>query len=243
MKQYDRLAEYYDDVISGKDVSAPYVISAIRRFNPRAKTLLELGCGTGDVLKGLANRFELTGVDSSPEMLRIAEKKIPGAKFIRGDIRHFEIAGTFDAVICMYDTINHIKLLTDWRRIFRNVRNALNDNGLFIFDVNTPYKLSMLERISPLVHEFGRNILIMDIRKTGTNVFNWNLKVFENVNGPDYRLVEENIGEAVFETGRIVKELEKFYEVIRTEEEVGRKAGRKSERIYFICRKKKSKRE
>ncbi len=99
----------------------------------------------------------------------------------------------------------------------------------------------MLERISPLVHEFGRNILIMDIRKTGTNVFNWNLKVFENVNGPDYRLVEENIDEAVFETSRILTELEKSFDVLRTEEEDGRKAGPKAERVYFICRKKKSK--
>jgi hypothetical protein len=67
--------------------------------------------------------------------------------------------------------------------------------------------------------------------------------VFENVNGPDYRLVEENIDEAVFETNRIVNELEKFFEVIRSEEEDGKKARRKAERIYFICRKKKSKRE
>ncbi|MBX7041822.1 MAG: class I SAM-dependent methyltransferase [Ignavibacteria bacterium] len=241
MKQYDRLARYYDGVISGKDISAPYVISAIRRFNPRAKTILELGCGTGDVLKGLADRFELTGIDSSAQMLKIAEKKIPGANFIKGDIRHPAVAGRFDAVICMYDTINHVTLLTDWKRIFRNVQNALNDNGLFIFDVNTPYKLKMLERISPLVHEFGRNILIMDIRKTGANVFNWNLRVFENLNGPHFRLLEENISEAVFETGRIMTELEKFFDVLRTEDENGRKAVLKAERVYFICRKKKSK--
>ena len=238
MEQYDRLAGFYDKVISGKEHTAPYVISVLKKYHPRTKTLLELGCGTGDVLAGLAERFELTGIDSSAEMLRIARKKLPSVKYFHGDIRYKLTEERFDAVICVYDTLNHITLFNQWKKVFSNAEKMLNENGVFIFDVNSAYKLNMLSRITPLVHRFEKNFLIMDVDKRTENLFNWNLKVFENTSGDKFRLTECNIPESAFDIERISESLRQVFILLRVEDEYGKRVNSKTERIYFICRKK-----
>lgn len=77
-------------------------------------------------MAGLKELYRLTGIDSSKGMLKIASRKIPSAKFIEGDIRSCIPVEKFDAVICVYDTLNHITLFNDWKRIFRNVSEMLN---------------------------------------------------------------------------------------------------------------------
>jgi SAM-dependent methyltransferase len=57
-------------------------------------------------------------------------------------MREFELFGTVDAVICMLDSINYVTKKRDLEQVFRLVHNYLNPGGLFIFDVNSPYKLS-----------------------------------------------------------------------------------------------------
>ncbi|MBK6875736.1 MAG: class I SAM-dependent methyltransferase [Ignavibacteria bacterium] len=240
MDQYDKLAVFYDKVISGKDHTSPYVISRLKKFHKNAQSLLELGCGTGDVMAGFKELYRLTGIDSSKGMLKIASRKIPSAKFIEGDIRSFIPVEKFDAVICVYDTLNHITLFNDWKRIFRNVSEMLNEKGVFIFDVNSVYKLNMMEQISPLIHRFDYHYLIMDVKKRSSSVFNWNLKVFENKGGRKFELTECNIPEAAFEAGKIMNALSERFDVVRVEEESGRKITSVTERIYFICKKKSS---
>ena len=238
MKQYDILAGFYDQVIAGKDTIAPYVIKRVDRFFPSAKTLLELGCGTGDVLKGLQKRFELTGIDSSEEMLKIARRKIRSAEFIRADIRTPLSPRKFDAVICVYDTLNHLIRYNDWKKVFLNVSEMLNPGGIFIFDVNTPYKLRMLQSISPHFHRFGDNYLVIDVKKSGGSVYNWNLKIFEHTGRKNYRLVESNIAESSFETIKIIRTLGRTFELLKAEDENGGRISEASQRVIFVCRKK-----
>lgn len=241
MKQYDYLAGYYDDVISEKDLTSSYIRSRLKRYSPDAKTLLEFGCGTGDVMSGLAGLYEISGIDSSRRMLRVARKKMPDAELIHGDIRERAVHGKFDAVICVYDTLNHLTLFSHWLKVFRNASRSLNENGLFIFDVNTRYKLEMLSRISPLVHSFGKNLLIMNISRVRSNVFNWNLKVFEHTSGKNYRITETDIEEAVFDKDKITAALSSSFYILKAEDESGGKITSMTERICFVCKKKNSK--
>ncbi len=238
MKQYDKISGFYDQVISGKDATAPYVTSRLQKFFPEAKTLLELGCGTGDVLKGLKTKFRLTGIDSSREMLKIARGKLPRAEFLHGDIRAPIRGRKFDAVICVYDTLNHVPLFSGWKKVFRSASAMLDSNGIFIFDVNTPYKLSMLEGISPMIHSFRKHFLIIDVSRISSTSYNWNLKIFENTGNDNFRLVECDIEESVFDAGRIASELYRNFELLRIEDEDGKRISDTTHRIYFVCRKK-----
>jgi SAM-dependent methyltransferase len=71
--------------------------------------VLELGCGGGTrETQALAQRFELTGVDLSERQLERARERVPGARFVHGDLTEIEFpARSFDAVVAFY-VFNHV---------------------------------------------------------------------------------------------------------------------------------------
>ena len=60
----------------------------------RAGLAVDVACGTGRHMRHLADRGNrVIGIDSSPDMLKRAQAKIPGASFIRGDLCELAISG------------------------------------------------------------------------------------------------------------------------------------------------------
>src|SRR5262245_59312311 len=90
-----------------------YLQELIRKANPRAKRILELGCGTGSVLKHLAANYDVWGLDLSKKMLSLAKRKVPQARLSHQDMVRFRLPGHFDAIFCVYASINHV---LDFRR-------------------------------------------------------------------------------------------------------------------------------
>ncbi|MBS1551751.1 MAG: class I SAM-dependent methyltransferase [Bacteroidetes bacterium] len=241
MSGYDNIAGFYDRVTGDSLDTEKYILNKVKgyfKIDSRNKPrLLELGCGTGNNLFFLKDKFELTGIDSSVEMLKIARRKLPEADFHRKDFRKFDLKNQFDIILCLYDTINHITLFSDWKKVFRNANLHLKKNGLFIFDINTLHKLEFISSVSPVVNKFENSYLIVNVKKISRNVFNWNLKVFENTGGNNFRLIETDIKESSFEVSKITEELSKHFRIVKTEEESGRRMNPDSERLYFVCRK------
>ncbi|HET7715691.1 MAG TPA: trans-aconitate 2-methyltransferase [Bauldia sp.] len=65
------------------------------------KRVLDLGCGPGNSTELLAARYpqaEVVGLDSSPEMIAEARKRLPSAEFIVGDIRGFAPKAPYDLI-------------------------------------------------------------------------------------------------------------------------------------------------
>lgn len=146
---YTRFAEIYDRLTHDINYTrwADYIQSAFKKFRCSPRLILELGCGTGSLALELSKRgYDMVAVDSSVDMLGKAYQKARAAGaeilFLNQDMREFELYGTVDAVICMLDSINYITSIKDIKKVFSLVRNYLNPGGLFIFDVNSPYKLS-----------------------------------------------------------------------------------------------------
>ena len=71
--------------------------------------MLDIGCGAGvPITRTLAERFCVTGLDISSEMVRRALVNVPEATFILGDIMSVEFPPHhFDAVVAYY-TIFHL---------------------------------------------------------------------------------------------------------------------------------------
>ncbi len=235
---YNPIAKYYDDVIGKGFETNKYLREKISRYNKNVRTILELGCGTGNNLINFGEKTDLTGIDISDEMLKVARKKVPHGTFYRMDIREFSFKNKYDLILCLYDTLNHILLFSEWKKLFANVNRHLSEGGLFIFDINTLAKLEYFSAISPFMHKFSSGYLIVNIKKIFRNTFNWNLMIFENKRLNIYSLLELNIKESSFEIEKILKELFKYFKVLRIEDENGRKAGDHNERVFFVCQKK-----
>jgi predicted TPR repeat methyltransferase len=137
MATYDIFAPFYEAVQGDRAEEVTYLGSLIERHHPRATTVLELACGTGSVLEQLEPRYELTGVDLSERMLELAAQKLPRARLVQADMAGLDLGETFDVVLCVYDSINHLLSFEQWEAVFDRARDHLNDRGLFVFDINT----------------------------------------------------------------------------------------------------------
>jgi SAM-dependent methyltransferase len=235
MTSYERFGEFYDAVMGDRLAAAGQVMKLIRASKPDAKNVLELGCGTGSILKHLQDAYQVSGLDVSGKMLSIARKKVPRSKLFRQDMVNFRIEGRFDVIICVFDSINHVRRFSDWKKVFAAARRHLTPGGCFIFDINTQRKLERLTAGPPWVHRFGKNLLIIDVTALPSGRSNWNVKVFEHVNGSRYALHEEDIVEVSFPLRRVVAALRAHYVKVRVIDTDRTRPSAKSERLFFIA--------
>lgn len=145
MNVFNKYSEYYDLLYRDKDyqTEVDYVDQLIKKINPEAKTILDLGCGTGIHAYLLAKKgYMITGVDFSEEMINLAnEKKRSDYKscensltFYHADIRDIKLEQKFDVVISLFHVISYINENEDLKKVFSNIKNSLLPNGVFICD-------------------------------------------------------------------------------------------------------------
>ncbi|HUI38753.1 MAG TPA: methyltransferase domain-containing protein, partial [Thermoplasmata archaeon] len=80
VSQFYQLAKYYDPLNDWKDYRAESrrLIALARRWGrPQSTSWLDVACGTGRHLEFLRQRYATVGVDASPDMLRIARRRLP----------------------------------------------------------------------------------------------------------------------------------------------------------------------
>ena len=159
---YHAISAFYDRVNADIDYEAwaDYIEENFRRHLPARPTLLlDLACGTGSMTLALARRgYDMIGVDGSADMLSIARDRAMDAGqtdilYLLQDMREFELYGTVGAVSCCLDSINYLTEDGDLEACFATVHNYLDPDGLFLFDVNTPYKFE---------HIYGDNSYIFE---------------------------------------------------------------------------------
>jgi len=236
MPSYDVYARFYDATQGDRDEHAAYVRSLIERHNPGAHTVLELACGTGSVLERLRPRYEVTGVDLSQQMLDIAARRLPGVPLHRADMTAVDLGETFDVVLCIYDSINHLTAFGLWEAVFDRARAHLEEGGVFIFDVNTERKLARFAGQPAWPHWFADgNLCLIDVRDEGAGLFVWNLRVFEHLGASRYVLHEEDIREAAFPVDRITASLRTRYRRVRVVDAERSRPTTRSERLHFVC--------
>lgn len=136
---YKNFAKVYDEFMSFCDYDE--WVSLIERFivesGVEGKKLLEIGCGTGEILKRLQNKYECTGLDLSENMLKIAQTKLKNKdiKLFLGDMREFNTGEKYDIIVALFDTINHLTSQEELLDTLNSVKSSLNENGIFIFDL------------------------------------------------------------------------------------------------------------
>jgi len=147
MSIFGNYARYYDLIYRDKNYAgeAEYVHSLIQRYFPDARSILELGCGTGRHAELLCDLgYDVCGVDSSDEMLESATNRIKKRSldpdknqelsFLHGDIRDFHLDKRFDVVIALFHVMSYITCNDDLRGAFRLIKEHLRPKGGLIFD-------------------------------------------------------------------------------------------------------------
>ncbi|MGH9441972.1 MAG: glycosyltransferase [Thermoanaerobaculia bacterium] len=97
------------DFETRQDVGGAYhrrLEEVYRALVPPGRRVLELGCGTGDLLASLQSAVGV-GIDFSPEMIARARARHPGLRFVEGDVHDLELSETFDVVIAS-DLLNDV---------------------------------------------------------------------------------------------------------------------------------------
>jgi SAM-dependent methyltransferase len=233
---YTGFAAFYDRIMGDRSEEVDRIRSYISRHMPHARSLLELGCGTGALLAGLSGDLALTGIDQSPQMLAIAAETVPGANLVRGDMTAFTFAGRFDVVICMFDTLNHVPSFDGWLSLFSCVHEHLVEGGLFIFDVNTAGRLRRLDDAPPFLDEFDGNVVIMTVRSAHDGLSLWETKIFDRQHDDIYRLHHERIYELGVPLGLIRASLAGRFELLEEASLDGTPVSDESDRVFFAYR-------
>ena len=228
---YGEFADYYEEIMKKFD-------------NPKG-LCLDLGCGTGNITMELSRRgFDMIGVDSSLDMLEVAREKAYEEErsilYLNQDMTSFELYGTVSTVVSTLDCVNYITDEEALLQVFELVNNYLDPKGLFIFDINSEYKLE---------HILGNNTYVSDdedIFYSWQNSYDkkkrictFDLTFFEKDEDCYYRYDETHY-ERAYSIDEITKLLEEAgMEVVGVFDNLSFNAPNdKSERIFFVAREK-----
>jgi len=134
-------AKYYNLLYKDKDYQTEvnYIENLIKKYSKnKVKTILDIGCGTGnhDVLLAKKN-YEICGIDISEEMINIAKTKINNLhniKFCKGKSESFKLDKKFDVVVSLFHVMSYQIKNESLYGSLKNAYEHLKVDGLFIFD-------------------------------------------------------------------------------------------------------------
>lgn len=144
---YGNFAQFYDSLMYDVDYKkrTAYLLKLFSKYGKKPTLLLDVACGTG----GFSNCFakqgvEVIGADMSEEMLSLAREKSAelgnDILYLCQKAQELDLYGTVDGAVCCLDSLNHI---TDYKELCKalgKISLFLEQDSLFIFDVNTEYK-------------------------------------------------------------------------------------------------------
>lgn len=246
MEAYSGFAEVYDlfmDNIPYEEWT-DYVKQLLAEEGVTEGILLDLGCGTGSVTELLAKSgFDMIGIDNSEEMLDIAMEKRDKSGldilYLLQDMREFELYGTVKGVVSICDSMNYILEEEDLLEVFRLVYNYLDNEGIFIFDMNTVYKYEKILSDHTFAEDREEGSFIWENYYDEEEEINqYDLSLFVREEDGRYRKYEETHLQRAYPQQKVqdlIKEsglrLLHVYHAFTKETPAA-----DSERIYFVCR-------
>jgi len=199
---FNEYAAYYNLLYKDKDYAGEcdYINKLIEEFAPGCKSILNLGCGTGNHDFIFSEKgYSVTGIDFSSQMIAIASERLQNEnrknpEFLCADVREIRLGKKFDVVISLFHVMSYQVTNTDILNAFKTAKEHLSGNGVFIFDfwygpavltsrpeVRTKIlendKLKITRKAKPEMHP-NENIVDVNYHLSVTDKFSG--KTFEN---------------------------------------------------------------
>ena len=246
MEAYSGFAKVYDlfmDNIPYEEWT-DYVKELLAEEGIQDGIVLDLGCGTGSVTELLAKAgFDMIGIDNAEEMLEIAMEKREESGldilYLLQDMREFELYGTVKAVVSICDSMNYILEDEDLLDVFKLVHNYLDNEGVFIFDMNTMYKYENILADNTFAEDREESSFIWDnFYDEEEEINEYDLSLFIREEDGRYRKYEETHLQRAHQQERVEELIkESGLELLHVYDAFTRELpAEDSERIYFVCR-------
>ena len=248
MGAYESFARVYDLFMDNVPYEewGSYLTGLLREYGICSGTVAELGCGTGKMTRLLAAAgYDMIGVDNSEDMLEIAMDKRSRSGldilYLLQDMREFELYGTVRAVVSICDSMNYLPCEEDFLQTLKLVNNYLDPEGVFIFDLNTPYKYRELIGDATIAENREDASFIWEntwYEKEQVNEYD--LTIFARTNGEYYQKFFETHYQKAYELETVKELIQKSgMEFVAAYDAFTREPVRaNSERIYIIAREK-----
>ncbi|MFM1515052.1 class I SAM-dependent methyltransferase [Helcococcus ovis] len=243
---YNRFSDFYDELVFDIDYEkyANNIFEILNKYNVNKGNILEIGCGTGNLTQELSKNkdYNILAFDNSIEMLNHSFVKLSDKEnvtIILQDMYKFDYKSfKHDAIITLLDVINYITDEAKLEKLFKNIYDGLNENGVFIFDLNSRYKLLEVLGNNQYIYERKNIFYTWENRLVGDKV-NFYLNFFVKNKDGLYERVEEMQVEKYYSIEFIVEKLKTvgFREIDYIDEDGGVFKENNTQRILFSAKK------
>jgi SAM-dependent methyltransferase len=232
-------ADFWESLTSkqGAKERAHYILKPIEEYHEQARKILEIGCGIGEVLLNLPERYTIYGLDIERDYIKVCRRRIPRGKFFVSSMHNFKIDEEFDVIFSAYDAINFLKDFAQWKSTFKTVNEHLKRDGLFIFDAYTPkmltdtlHWLEKYNRSTSSVKEFPKGYYYDKETVKGDTLI-WDARIFERLPNGLYQLNKYRFKERIYPVAKMKSALSERFDVLETN------LREESRKILFVCRK------
>ena len=132
--EWKDIAAYYDELYVKPEryrleaTKALYLVETYRLS--KGNELLDIACGTGGHVIYWREKYRVTGLDNSSEMLSRAKGKFPDIEFVNHDMMNFALDRQFDAMICLYGSIGFVRTPENLNRSLYTFAAHLKEGGV-----------------------------------------------------------------------------------------------------------------
>lgn len=192
---YNAIADIYAKRYSKIDYCKSYIDKFVASLS--GKDVLDVGCGAGQITDYLTQKgLNVTGLDFSQELLKIAKQNSPNSKFILADICDYEQETKVDGIITK-DTLFHLPN-EDLIHVLQKFKRLLKPNGNICIIMDTP-------------KEIGENIFVEELDNKQQVYYNYlsaeklkNMLEKTGFNVKKIQLVNENNNVSTYATGLMI---------------------------------------
>ena len=131
---FSRSAQWYDLLYQFKDYQkeADKILALLGKIHPKAKSILDVACGTAEHDRYLSNHYEVDGIDLNEDFVAIAKEKNPRGNYFCTDMIDFNLNYRYDCILCLFSSIGYVKTIENVEKTLSSFTKHLSLNG-FIF--------------------------------------------------------------------------------------------------------------